>query len=49
MDKFKNFEKKLSPSYFQLKLMEKMEKKLAFSEKQDFEKWRRKLRKKFKS
>lgn len=48
MDKFKNFERKLSPSYFQLKLMEKMEKKLAFSEKQDFEEWRGKLRKKFK-
>ena len=48
MDKFKNFEKKLSPSYFQQKLMKKMEKKLAFSEKQDFEEWRRKLGKKFK-
>jgi len=48
MYKFKDFEKKLSPSYFQLKLMKKMGKVFAFSEKQDFEKWRRKLRKKFK-
>ena len=40
--------KKLSPSYFQLKLMERMERKLAFSQERDFEKWRKKLKRKFK-
>lgn len=48
MDIFKNYERKLSPSYFQIRLMEKMKRSLAFSEKEDFEKWRKKLREKFK-
>ena len=48
MDKFKNYEEKLSPSYFHLNLMKKTEKQLSFSKKSNFESWRKKLRVKFK-
>lgn len=44
----KNYEEKLSPSYFHMRLMKRMKKTLAFDEKMDFERWKKRLKRKFK-
>ena len=48
MSGFRDYKKKLSPSYFHMKMMEKSPKILSFSEDVDFEKWQKKLRVKLK-